>query len=143
MLDRSREDVRDRFDAAMRMPREAGEIVVGIVVAEVVEQQERVELFRIAKPERALEPHPRAFQGRLRVDQLLDWPYRHVPRLTQATQLPLRRVLHQHDDLAVRGPCQRRVQAVLGKETWNGNRRDAGSLVDLLAVERPLVVDEN
>ena len=37
------EHVGDRFDAAMRMPREAGEIVVRVVVAEVVEQQERIE----------------------------------------------------------------------------------------------------
>ena len=37
VLDVTGEDVRDRLDAAMRVPREAGEVVVGIVVSEVVE----------------------------------------------------------------------------------------------------------
>jgi hypothetical protein len=41
VLDRAGEHVGDRLDAAMRMPREPGEVVVRIVVAEVVEQQER------------------------------------------------------------------------------------------------------
>ena len=38
------EHVGDGLDAAMRMPREAGQIVVRVVVAEVVEQQERIEV---------------------------------------------------------------------------------------------------
>ena len=51
VLDGARQHVGDGLDAAMRMPREAGEVVVGPVVAEVVEQQERIELGRVAEAE--------------------------------------------------------------------------------------------
>ena len=43
------------------MPGKAGEIVVGNVVAEVVEQQERIELGGVAEAERAAQMHARAF----------------------------------------------------------------------------------
>ena len=46
------EHVGDRLDAAVRMPREAGEVVVRVVVAEVVEQQERIELARCRRTRR-------------------------------------------------------------------------------------------
>ena len=39
MVDRAGQDVRDRLDAAVRMPGEPGQIVFGTIVAEVVEQQ--------------------------------------------------------------------------------------------------------
>ena len=44
MLDGSGEDVGDGLDAAMRVPGEAGQIILGNVVAEIVEQQERIEV---------------------------------------------------------------------------------------------------
>jgi len=36
MFDAATQDVRDRFNAAVRMPREPGEIVLGMLVAEVI-----------------------------------------------------------------------------------------------------------
>ena len=48
------EDVGDGFDPAVRMPREAGEIVVRVLVPKIIEQQERIEFRRIAEAEGAL-----------------------------------------------------------------------------------------
>ena len=60
VLDGAGEDVGDRLDAAVRMPGKAREVVLGTVVAEVVEQQERVELAVSPKPNarRSLTPAP-------------------------------------------------------------------------------------
>ncbi len=63
MVDSARKNVGDGFNAAMRVPGESGEIVVRHVVAEIVEQQERVEFGRIAKTERAPQADTGAFQG--------------------------------------------------------------------------------
>ena len=38
------EDVGDRFDSAMRVPRKAGQVVFWPFVAEVIEKQERIEI---------------------------------------------------------------------------------------------------
>ena len=46
VLDGAGQHVGDRLDAAMRMPRKAREIIGRDVVAEIVEQQERIELLR-------------------------------------------------------------------------------------------------
>jgi hypothetical protein len=50
VIDGARQDIGDRLDAAMRVPRESGEIVGRVVVAEIVEEQERIEVGRIAEP---------------------------------------------------------------------------------------------
>ena len=71
VVDRAGEHVGDGLDAAMRMPREAGEVVVRVVVAEIVEQQERIELAGVAEPKRAAQLHARAFHGRLGLDDAL------------------------------------------------------------------------
>src|SRR5581483_6363190 len=57
VLDGAGEHISNGFDAAVRMPRKAGAIIVRPVVAEIVEQQERVEFGRIAEAERAIELH--------------------------------------------------------------------------------------
>ena len=57
------EDVGDGLDAAMRMPGKAGQVVGGILVAEVVEQQERIELLGLAEAEGALELDACALDG--------------------------------------------------------------------------------
>ena len=54
------------------MPREARQIVLRNVIAEVVEEEERVELGCIAEAERAAQVHARAFEGRLGFDQPLE-----------------------------------------------------------------------
>ena len=60
------------------MPREAGQIFVGVVVAEVVEQEERIEFLRVAEPEAALQLHAGAFEGGPRRQDLLDGSYGQV-----------------------------------------------------------------
>ena len=65
VLDGSRENVRDRFDPAVRMPWEARQVVFRPVIAEVIEEQERVEVARVAEPERAAQVHAGSFEGRL------------------------------------------------------------------------------
>ena len=50
VLDGARQHVGDGLDAAVRMPGEAGQVIVGTIVAEVVEQQERIELLVLPNP---------------------------------------------------------------------------------------------
>ena len=71
VLDGSGEHVGDGLDAAMRMPGKAGEIVLGNVVAEVVEQQERVEVGGVAEAEGAAQMHAGAFERGLGLDERL------------------------------------------------------------------------
>ena len=75
VIDRAREHVGDGLDAAMRMPGEAGEIFVGVVVAEIVEQEERIELLRVAEPEAALQFDSGPFERGLRPQDPLDGSY--------------------------------------------------------------------
>src|SRR5207249_12124368 len=63
VVDGPREDVRDRFDPPMGVPGEPREVILGVLVAKVVEQEEGIELLRVAEAERAAHPHPRAFDG--------------------------------------------------------------------------------
>ena len=72
MIDLAGQDIGDGLDAAMRMPGKAGLVLVGIVVAEIVEQQERVELLGVAEAEGAAQMHAGAFHGGLGLDDLLD-----------------------------------------------------------------------
>src|SRR5712671_4613854 len=77
MLDRSGENVGYGFNAAMRMPREAGHVILRILVAEVIEQEKGIELVGLAETKGALQTHSRAFQSGLCVDDLLDWANGH------------------------------------------------------------------
>src|SRR5262245_46815230 len=72
MFDSARQDVRDRFDPAMRMPRKACEIVARILVAEIVEEEKRIELRGVAESECPPEMHARAFGGRGRLGDAFD-----------------------------------------------------------------------
>ena len=63
VLDRARQHVGNRLDAAVRMPRKSRQIIFGIVVAEIVQQQERIELLGLAETEGALQLHARAFDA--------------------------------------------------------------------------------
>ena len=49
VLDAAGEDVGNRFDPAMGMPRKPGEVVGGVVVPEVVEQKKGIEVCRLAE----------------------------------------------------------------------------------------------
>ena len=72
VIDVAGQHVGDGLDAAVRMPGKAGEILARAVVAEIVEQQERIEVRRVAEAERATEVHAGAFDVRLRLTDLLD-----------------------------------------------------------------------
>src|SRR3989442_3092514 len=61
----SREDVGDGFDPAMGVPGEPREVVLGLLVTKIVEQQKGVEFFGVPKAERAAQPHTGALDGRL------------------------------------------------------------------------------
>ena len=78
VLDGAGKNVGDGLDAAVRMPWEAGEIILGNVVAEVVEQQEGIEIGSVAEAKRAAEMHAGAFDRRLGFDQSLDGPNGHT-----------------------------------------------------------------
>src|SRR6266850_2506945 len=98
--------VGDRFDPSMRVPWKAGEIVVRVLVAKIVEEQKRIELGRIAKPERALQLDAGAFERRRRAQYLLHWSYRHYAttacrsgtrrsaRFTSAPMIPMTSAVH-------------------------------------------------
>jgi len=60
VLDVAGQDVGDGLDPPVGMPREAGEVVAGVLVAEVVEEEERIELRRISEAEarRSFTPAP-------------------------------------------------------------------------------------
>ena len=77
MVDASREHIRDRLNAPVRMPRKSGPIIIGMIVAEIVEQQERIELVRIAEAEGATQLHPRAFHRGCGFNNALHRPNRH------------------------------------------------------------------
>src|SRR5215471_9071120 len=74
MLHRPRENVRNRLDPTMGMPWETGEILLRNVVAEVVEEQERIEIGRVAETERPAQMYTRAFDRGLGFDHALHGP---------------------------------------------------------------------
>ena len=69
--------VGDGLDAAVRVPWESGPVVLGVVVAEIVEQQEGIEVIRLAEAESAVQPHTGPFDRRRTVDDALDRAYGH------------------------------------------------------------------
>src|SRR5581483_8878461 len=73
MLNRSCEHVRDRLNPAMRMPGKSCQIVSRVLIAKIVQQQERIEILCLSKTERALQLHARAFNRRLRLNNLFYW----------------------------------------------------------------------
>jgi hypothetical protein len=61
VIDLAREDIGDGLDAAMRVRGKSPRMACGIVVAEIVEEPERVKLGGIAKAEGAAQVHARTF----------------------------------------------------------------------------------
>jgi glutamate synthase (NADPH/NADH) large chain len=72
VLDIPGEDVGDRLNAAVRMPRKAVLVVRRCVPAEIVEQQERIGLGRLAEAEPAMEVHTGPFHSGLGGDDAFD-----------------------------------------------------------------------
>src|ERR1051326_1947150 len=72
VLDRSRQNIGNRFDASVRVPRESSQVILWIVVAEIVQQQERVKVGSVAKAECAPQMDAGSFNGRFGFNQSLD-----------------------------------------------------------------------
>src|SRR5207249_4529027 len=72
-----REHICYRFDAAVRMPRKAGQVIVRDVVPKIIQQQKWVEIRSVAKAERPAQMDTCAFERWLGLDQSLDWPKGH------------------------------------------------------------------
>ena len=62
----------------MRVPRETRQVIFRNVVAEIVQQEERVEFRGVAEPERAPQVHSRAFDGWFCFAQPLNWSKGHM-----------------------------------------------------------------
>src|SRR5258708_14346229 len=63
VINRPGQHIRDGLDAPMRVPWKPGAVVLWTIVAEVVQQEERIEIARIAESESTLEVHPRSLDG--------------------------------------------------------------------------------
>ena len=71
VVDLARQHVRHRLDAAVRVPRKPGQVVVGVVRAEVVEEEEGVHVVEGRGGDAALEAYACALDHRLRSDDAL------------------------------------------------------------------------
>src|SRR5712671_3733593 len=74
VINRAGQHIRDGLDAAMRVPWKSGAVVLGTIVAEVVQQEERIEIARIAESESTVEFHPRSLNGWRGFYDPLHWP---------------------------------------------------------------------
>src|SRR5579864_6054071 len=72
----SRQDVGDGFDAAVGMPGKASEIILWNVVAEIIQQKERVEFLGVPEAEGTPQMHARAFERGLRLNETFNWSNR-------------------------------------------------------------------
>src|SRR5262245_4726892 len=72
VLHRARQDIGDGLDAAVRMPRKSGAIVLRALIAEIVEQQERIEVAGVAEAEGAAQLYSGPLHGGLGFDNPLD-----------------------------------------------------------------------
>jgi hypothetical protein len=78
VLHGSGENVGNGFNTSMGMPREAGQIVLGNIIAEVVEQEEGVKILGVAKSECAAQMHASTLDGRLGLNEPLYGSNRHA-----------------------------------------------------------------
>src|SRR5262249_20977571 len=77
MVDAAGQHVGDGLDSAMRMPRKTGAILLRPVVAEIVEQQERIEFRGVAEAESAAQMHAGALESGLGRCNAFDGADRH------------------------------------------------------------------
>jgi len=74
VLDRAGQNVGNRFNPPVRMPRKAGQVILGMFVPEIVEEQERIEIGGISESERAPQVDAGSFCGGLGLNQPLYRP---------------------------------------------------------------------
>src|SRR5579872_161535 len=85
VINGSREDVSNCFDAPVRMPWEPCQIIFRHIVPKIVEKQEGVKIGGISKPEGAAQMNSRALQCRLRFAELPDRSEGHKTSSTDFT----------------------------------------------------------
>src|SRR5450755_846798 len=78
MRNGSGQHVSDRLDSPVRMPRESCQIVLRNIVAEIIQQEERIELFCVFKAEGSAKMHARTFERRFRFDNPFNRSDRHI-----------------------------------------------------------------
>src|SRR6266849_8827507 len=69
VLNRTGPHVRDGLDSTMRVPWKTFEIILGNVVAKIVEKKEGIEVGGVAETERAAQVNARAFERWFGLDQ--------------------------------------------------------------------------
>src|SRR5579863_2720954 len=69
MIDSSGKYIGNGLDAAMRMPGEARQIIVGNIIAEIVKKKKRIEVGCIPETECTPQMYSRALERRLGLDQ--------------------------------------------------------------------------
>src|SRR5271165_854593 len=74
----SGQHVGDRLDSTVRMPRESRQVILWNIVAEIIQQEERVEVFCVPKTKRAVEMHARAFESLFGFDEPLNGSNGHL-----------------------------------------------------------------
>src|SRR5260370_39720327 len=74
VLHRTGEHVGDRFNPAVWVPGESCNVIFRILIAEIIQQQERIEILGFAEAEGALQFYTGALDGGLRLNDLLNWP---------------------------------------------------------------------
>src|SRR5580692_12358936 len=77
MLHFAGQHISNGLDPPVWMPRETGQVVGRILVAEIVQQEERVKVFRFAETEGALQFDARTLDGWGGFNDLFDGPKRH------------------------------------------------------------------
>src|SRR5207244_4861595 len=77
VLDATAQHIGDRLDTTMRMPRKAGEVVLGVLVTEIIQQQEGIEVAGFSEPERAAQLDAGAFERGQRLGNRFDGADRH------------------------------------------------------------------
>jgi hypothetical protein len=77
VLHRARQNIGNRFDAAVRVPGKAGPVIVGPIVPEIVEQQKGIEGRGVAEAKGPPQLHPGALNGRSRLRDPLHRTYGH------------------------------------------------------------------
>src|SRR6185503_968287 len=106
----------------MGMPREAAPVVGWTIVAEVVEQQERIGLARVAETERATQPHAGALDRRLRLDDAFHGTKGHGQFLGKVCGIVRSRPIERGPNLDERrrSSMRRRARSIPG---WRSARR--------------------
>jgi hypothetical protein len=74
MMDGASEDIRDRLDAPVGVPRKAGKVVGWTLVPEIVEEEEGIKFSGISEAEGAAKFHPRSLNCRSGFYNALDRP---------------------------------------------------------------------